>query len=201
MPVRRSRGGFSLVETLVAVGLLLLACLTAGHVVLGALQEEDALAETMLVDRAVESERARLAALPYYAPAAPPTTEAEWRASPVSLLGEVFPHGVAGLNLAAHSFLDDAGVAVFVTHSAVAGVDLESRAVFLRPGPSGWTPLATEAVSGWTIWQTARPPAATVEVVITGRANGTTSTRRLHTGALAPAVGRAATAERGCDDS
>ncbi len=191
MSVRRVHAGFSLVEAIVAAAVLFLVCAAAAGALLSVLRAEDVLTDQALVERVVESERTRLAALPFCVTAPPPTTGVPWRDDPPSLLGSVFPHGLSHLNSPESLFQDEAGVAVFVTHAAVGGVDVESRAMFVRRWGSTWIPLSPAAVAGWAIWQTPAPPATTVDVLVTARVRGRVSWRRLRASALPAALGRA----------
>lgn len=187
------RKGFSLVEALVAAAILLAACITASAVVVNALGASRFVDGRVVVDEVLASERARLAVLPYYAPAAAPVDGASsWDPEAPSLLAQVFPHGQAGHNTAAASYWANADGAVFVTQRTLRGVDIRCEACFVRWGRTGWTALPAASVAGWAVWQSAALPAAAVEVRLIATAGTHTSALLMRLGALQPTVEKAA---------
>lgn len=190
MPLKSGEAGFSLVEATVAVAVLLCVCTATTMALLTSTREQSVLDARVRLDRVVESERARLAALPYWRAAAPDATDADAEKDPDSLLAAVFPHALAIFNTATAFFTGRDEGALFVTRSVVDGVQVEVKAMFVRQEGSGWTPLPADTVSGWMSWQMQDPPASTVEVLITGYKHGRVCRRRLRASALPAMVGR-----------
>ena len=88
MHLSARRDGFSLIEAVIAVAILGLACVAVSGVLGTTLHAERSLERRRHLEVVLASEGERLAALPYYRRA-----DGEgWPACPASLLGEVFPH-------------------------------------------------------------------------------------------------------------
>jgi hypothetical protein len=188
--------GFSLIEALVAAAILLAACLTASAIVVNALGANRLVDTRVAVDEVLASERARLTVLPYYALVAVPADGAScWDPEASSLLAQVFPHGLAGLNTGAAFYQEDGEGAVFVTRRTLCGVDIRCEARFVRFRRTGWTALPAASVAGWAVWRSAALPAAAVEVRLIATAGKHTSALWMRLGALPPTVEKAACGE------
>lgn len=193
MQVTDSRAGFSLIEAVIASVVLLGTCVTVSATLASAFNADRLLERRALLDEVLDSERARLAALPYCQTAAAPVTGLAWRPEPPSLLGEVFPHAVTSHNSAAGCYRADSSSGAFVTHSTSQGVDITSEARFVRRDGADWAPVPVASVAGWAIWETRPLPAATVEVRLTATLGPCTSSLRMILGALPPTIEAAAT--------
>ena len=186
------RMGFSLIEALVAAAILLATCLTASAILANALGAGRLSDRRAGVDDALASERARLASLPYYAPAAAPVDGVSWDPDASSLLAQVFPHALTGANTAVAAYRAEGEGAVFVTQRTLRGVDIRCEARFLRWTATGWTALPAESVAQWAIWLSATLPAAAIEIRLTAADGTCTSSLQIRLGALPPTVEKAA---------
>lgn len=175
--LRGSRDGFSLLEAVVAAGLLMLTVTVTTATILNASRAGSRLDRAMTVDRALRREVEGLRALPFCAPAYPAFTQEEWEMADgaADLLAAVFPHAVVGANREGARFIAVAGgseepAGCFVTLEDVSGVRITCVARFLAAG--GSAPLGPEALAGWAVWRVAPPPAGGLEVRVIAEQNG-----------------------------
>lgn len=176
----RRRGGFSLIEAVVATGILMLTCVAVSGVLSAALRAQGALEGRGRLEDALIAECARLEALPYWSPA--PAQGSAPGDQRHSLLGQIFPHADPSLNVAgaAYAMLPGAAeTAVFVTVVDHEGVVVRRTATFLAPISGGEVPLAPAALVGWTASGAAGPPSSTVRVHMQAEAQGRTAARCL----------------------
>jgi type II secretory pathway pseudopilin PulG len=187
----RPRGGFSLLEAVVAAGLLLMTVTVVTATVLNASRAGSRLDRAMTVDRALRREVERLRSLPYCAPAYPAITQGEWEVADgaADLLDAVFPHAVVAANRGGARFVAVAGgneepAGCFVTLRDVDGVSITCVARFLADG--GSAPLGPEAVAEWAVWRFAPPPADGLEVRVFAEHDGLRREQRVVRAALPP---------------
>lgn len=185
----RAPNGFTLIEAVVASALLLLACLAVTGTVLSAVNAGRVLEQRVLLEHLVQTERVRLAVLPFAVRAVSPGAETQGQPSPSSLVGEVFPHAGAARNTAEAWIADRGGEAVFHTTATREGVSLEREARFVRLDGSEWSGLPMAALNDWAIWEARVPPATMLEVVMRASAGGRTATCSLLRSALTPSFG------------
>ncbi len=181
--------GFSLLEAVVAVGVLALGCLAAAGALETSLRAEAAGQQRRDAGRLLDAEAARLRALPFFRRASGPGGE------PPSLLADVFPHARPDLNEPPEGFADESGAAVFVSDVRVEGLLLRRTATLLRDAGDVTTPVPAAEVGGWAVWDHERPPALVVEVrleLVDARMHA--PARRLVVRALRPLPGASATA-------
>ena len=163
MHLRALRGGFSLIEAVIAVAILGLACVAVSGVIGTTLHAERSLERRRHLESVLASEGERLAALPYYRRADAPQPPA----SPASLLGEVFPHASPACNAPEAYYADGSGAApagTFVSDILADGITVHRVSRFVAASPAGLEPVALDALSGWAVWSDAAPPAGLVEV-------------------------------------
>ena len=180
-------GGFSLIEAVVAVAILGLACVAVSGVLSTALHAERSVERRRHLEAVLAAEGERLAALPYYRRADGP----QWPASPASLLAEVFPHASPAWNLPVASYADGSGASPAGTFvSNVLADDLSVRRVsrFVAVSPTGLEPVALDALSAWAIWSDAAPPAGLIEIELQASWRGLAVERRLVFSAVPPLV-------------
>ena len=183
MRVRFHKGGFSLIEAVVAAALLALGCLASAGVLHVALRAEASSRQRRAAEQLLDAEAARLAALPFYRVADGPG------GAPVSLLGDVFPHALRELNNGEAAFGDESGTAIFVSEAAAEAYLLRRTARLVRDGTGDPQPVPEAEVAGYAVWRDARPPALAVDVTLeVVRAGRGTVARRLLLRALRPAL-------------
>jgi hypothetical protein len=151
-------GGFSLVEAVVAVGVLALGCLAAAGALETSLRAEAVGQQRRDAGRLLDAETARLRALPFFSRTNGPGGE------PASLLADVFPHARPDLNEPPQGFAGGSGSAVYVSDVRVEGFLLRRTATLLRDADAVTTPVPAVEVGGWAAWESERPPALVVEV-------------------------------------
>ena len=186
MHLSARQGGFSLLEAVVAVAILGLACVAVSGVLSTALRAERSLERRRHLEAVLAAEGERLAALPYYRRADGPQRPA----IPVSLLGEVFPHASPACNTPEAFYADGSGAAPAGTFvSAVLDGDITVQRVsrFVVASPAGLDPVA-EALSAWAVWSGTLPPAGLIEVELQASWRGLVLERRLVLSALPPRV-------------
>jgi hypothetical protein len=187
MHLRARRDGFSLIEAVIAVAILGLACVAVSGVLGTTLHAERFLERRRHLEAVLAAEGERLAALPYYrrAHAAQPP------ASPASLLGEVFPHTSPACNAPEAFYADGSGAATAGTFvSDIHADDLTMHRVsrFVAASPAGLEPVAIDALSGWAVWSEAVPPAGLIEIELQASWRGLVVERRLVLSAVPPVV-------------
>lgn len=174
------RGGFSLLEAVVATALLALGCSAVAGVVHVSLRAEARQAGGRAAVELLAAEGARLEALPYFRPVAGPGL------GPASLLAELFPHARPALNSPAATY--DAGTGEFTTRDEVATLRVARIARFARQTGDGLEPLPPGIASGWAVWAAAQPPAVVLCVRVEVGGHGSrTVTRELVFSGLPPA--------------
>jgi len=191
---RQGRGpaqGFSLLEVVIAAGLLLLTITIVTATAVSLSEAGSRLRRTMAVDRVLRGEAERLRALPYCAASYPAMTQAEVAAGRPAddLVGGLFPHAMVSLNRDDARFVaggapGDEPAGAFVTVIAIDDVTITRVARFLADG--GSSPMGADAVVGWGLWGATPPPAAAVDVELRARAGGLHRECRLVCGALVP---------------
>jgi len=187
MHLSARQGGFSLIEAVVAVAILGLACVAVTGLLTTTLRAERSLERRRHLEAVLAAEGERLAALPYYLRA----DGAEWPATPASLLGEVFPHAAPACNTPEAFYADGSGAAPAGTFSSdvLAGdITVQRVSRFVVASPAGLDPIAAEALSAWAVWSDALPPAGLMEVELQASWRGLVLKRRLVLSALPPTI-------------
>ena len=195
MQMSGSRTGFSLIEAIVAVAVLLATCLAVSASLAVALQADRQVERRAALEGILGSESARLASLPFRRTTAPPVVGVAWNPDPRSLLGEVFPHAGAGHN--GGSFRVEGGVGVFVARRTAEGFEIVSESRFVRREDSGWVPVAAASMEGWSVWGTQPLPSTTVELRLTTSRGSATASAQMILGALRTRVSPVASGLRG----
>jgi Tfp pilus assembly protein PilV len=188
--------GFSLIEAVIAVAILGLACVAVSGVLSATLHAERSLERRRHLEAVLAAEGERLAALPYYRRA----DGAQRPASPASLLGEVFPHASPACNAPEAYYADGSGAAPAGTFgSDVLADDLTVHRVsrFVAVSPAGLEPVALEALPAWAVWTDAVPPTGLIEVELQASWRGLAVARRLVFSAVPPSVAASVTALEG----
>ena len=187
MHLSARRDGFSLLEAVIAVAILGLACVAVSGVLGASLTAERSLERRRHLEAVLAAEGERLAALPYYRRA----DGTEWPAMPSSLLGDVFPHALPASNGPSAFYADGSGAAAAGTFvSDVPADDLTVRRLsrFVIVSPAGLEAVAPDALSAWAIWSDALPPAGLLEVELQASWRGLVVERRLVFSAVPPSV-------------
>ena len=185
-----------MIEAVIAVAILLLACVAVSGVLSASLKAERTVERRRHLEAVLAAEGERLTALPYYRHAAgeqPP-------ASPASLLGEVFPHASPACNLPEAFYADGSGTApagAFVSDILADDLTVHRVSRFVAVSPSGLDPVALEALSDWAVWSDAVPPAGLLEVELQASWHGLVVARRLVLSAVPPSVAPAVAALKG----
>jgi type II secretory pathway pseudopilin PulG len=179
--------GFSLIEAVIAVAILGLACVAVSGVLSATLHAERSLERRRHLEAVLAAEGERLAALPYYCRA-----EGVARpASPASLMGEVFPHASPACNAPEAYYADGSGVATtgtFISDIPVDDLTVHRVSRFVTVSPAGLEPVAPEALSAWAVWSDAVPPAGLIEVELQASWRGIVVERCLVLSAVPPTV-------------
>ena len=187
MHVSARRGGFSLIEAVVAVAILSLACVAVSGVLSTTLRGERSLERRHHVEAVLAAEGERLAALPYYRRADGP----ERPASPASLLGEVFPHASPACNVPEACYSDGSSAApagTFMSDVPADDLIVHRLSRFVAVAPAGLEPLPLEALSAWAVWSDALPPAGLIEIELQASWRGLLVQRRLVLSAAPPFI-------------
>jgi hypothetical protein len=187
MHLSARHGGFSLIEAVIAVAILGLACVAVSGVLTATLRAERSLERRRHLEAVLAAEGERLAALPYYRRA----DGSEWPATPASLLGDVFPHASPACNTPEACYADGSGTATAGTFlSDVRADDLTVHRVsrFMTVSPAGLEPVAVDALSAWAVWSDAVPPAGLIEVELQASWHGLVAERRYVFSATPPMV-------------
>ena len=181
------RDGFSLIEAVIAVAILGLACVSVSGVLSVTLHAERSLERRRHLEAVLAAEGERLAALPYYRRA----DSAQQPASPASLLGEVFPHASPACNVPEAYYADGSGAApagTFVSDVLADDLTVHRVSRFVAVSPAGLEPVALEALSVWAVWSDALPPAGLIEVELQASWRGLVVERRLVLSVVPPSV-------------
>ena len=187
MHLSARRHGFSLIEAVIAVAILGLACVAVSGVLSATLHAERSVERRRHLEAVLAAEGERLAALPYYRRA----DGAQRPASPASLLGEVFPHASPACNAPEAYYADGWGAApagTFVSEVLAGDITVQRVARFVIASRAGLDPVAAEALSAWSVWSGTLPPAGLIEVVMQASWRGLVLERRLVLSALPPTV-------------
>ena len=196
MHLSARRHGFSLIEAVIAVAILGLACVAVSGVLSATLHAERSVERRRHLEAVLAAEGERLAALPYYRRA----DGAQRPASPASLLGEVFPHASPACNAPEAYYADGSGAApagTFVSDVLADDLTVHRVSRFVAVSPAGLKPVALEALSAWAVWSEAVPPAGLIEVELQASWRGLAVARRLVFSAVPPSVAASVTALEG----
>ena len=196
MHVSARRHGFSLVEAVVAVAILGLACVAVSSVLSATLHAERSVERRRHLEAVLAAEGERLAALPYYRQA----DGARRPASPASLLGDVFPHASPACNAPEAYYADGSGTApagTFVSDVLADDLTLHRVSRFVAVSPAGLEPVDPGALAAWAVWTDAVPPSGLIEVELQASWRGLVVARRLVYSAVPPAVASSAVALEG----
>jgi hypothetical protein len=178
---RRTRAaGFSLLEVVIAAGLLLLTVTSVTAAVASVSLSGRRAAATMKADGVLESVISDLASLPFCAAALPAAPAADHTAA-TDFLAAVFPDAGAPRNTAAARYLptDEDGVpgGSFVTRFDQEGVQVTCVARFRRQAGGAW--MGPADLSGWDLAASVRLPAPVLVVDVVATAGGAHRTGRL----------------------
>jgi hypothetical protein len=173
MQLMGRRSGFSLIEAVVASAVLLLTCVAVGGTLATALRAERAARQRTDLENALAGESARLAALPFFVQAGPPSPgDLSGDLVPTSLLAVVFPHARPESNSPQAHYCDGRGPGTpgsFVTLADVDGVALRRDTRFVVGEGSDWEVVEPAALAGWAVWEDRQVPASTVEITLSAR--------------------------------
>ena len=190
---QRPTAGFSLLEVVVAAGLLLMTIAAVTACVTTAGAGRGRLAAAMDTDRAVRVVAERLRSLPFCAATLPAPSSARGSAA-TDLVAAVFPHARVAENMEAARYIVSAGEDAdappgsFVTLVEEGGVEVRCVAVFLAG--EGGAALGAAELDGWSAREMAAPPGAVLLVRLTALSRGTARTVSLMRSALTgPTVG------------
>lgn len=176
----RVADGFSLLEVVIAAGLLLLTVASVSVAVANVSHAGRRAEAAMRVDASLESELARLASLPFCAVTLPSVPVGDPTAAS-DLLAAVFPDagGPRDSADARYVLADEGGVpgGSFVTRFDQDGVSVTCVARFRHHPGGSW--LAAADVAGWDLAVSSRPPAPLLVVEVTAAAQGVLRTGRL----------------------
>lgn len=191
---RRSTTGFSLLEVVVAAGLLLMTIAAVTACVANSGAARARLQASMDADRAARAMAERLRSLPFCAATLPAPGSARGAAA-TDLVAAVFPHARIAENTEAARYIIAAGEAAgappgsFVTLAEEGGVEVRCAAVFLTS--EGGSTLGVAELDGWSVSAMAAPPSAVLLVRVTATGHGASRRVSVMRSALtAPTVGR-----------
>jgi type II secretory pathway pseudopilin PulG len=179
--------GFSLLEAVVAAGLLLLTVTAVSMCVGGAVRAGARLDRTRAADAALQSGAERLRSLPFCAPSLPARPDGP---AASDLCTAVFPHASAWKNIADARYVAAgdpvASAGCFVTVSDEGGAEVRCSAWFLRgaDGPR----LTPDDLAGWDVETGREPPGPALEVILSTGGPGMERSVRLVLSALAPGL-------------
>jgi hypothetical protein len=190
----RSSAGFSLLEVVIAAGLLLMTIAAVTACVTNSGAAKARLQAAMDADRAARAVAERLRSLPFCAAALPAPGSARGSAA-TDLVAAVFPHARVAENTEAARYIVSAGEDAdappgsFVTVVEENEVEVRCVAVFLAG--EGGAAFGAAELDGWSAREMAAPPSAVLLVRVTALRHGTARTVSLMRSALTgPAVGR-----------
>jgi hypothetical protein len=177
---RPQAAGFSLLEVVIAAGLLLLTVTSVTAAVASVSHSGRRAAATMQADGVLESVISHLASLPFCAEALPAGPAGDPTAA-TDLLAAVFPHADAPRGTAAARYLptDEDGIpgGSFLTCFDQDGVQVTCVARFRRQAGGTW--LAPADLAGWDLAASVRPPAPVLVVDVIAAVGGAPRTGRL----------------------
>ena len=156
MHLSARQGGFSLIEAVVAVSILGIACIAVSGVLTNALHAERSLERRRHLEALLAAEGERLAALPYYRRA----DGSQRPASPASLLGELFPHAAPACSTPGAFYAEGSGTVAagrFVTELRADDLAVRRVARFVTVSSAGLEPVALDALSAWAVWSDSVP--------------------------------------------
>ena len=186
--------GFSLIEVVVAAGLLLMTIAAVTACVANSGSAQARLQASMDVDRAARAVAERLRSLPYCAAALPAPGSARGPYA-TDLVAAVFPHSRVAENMEAARYIVAAGQEAdappgsFVTLAEESGVEVRCVAVFLAS--EGGSALSVVELDGWSVSEMAAPPSAVLLVRVTATGHGASRRVSVMRSALTvPTVGR-----------
>jgi hypothetical protein len=187
MHLTARRGGFSLIEAVVAVAILAVTCVAVSPVIGATLRVEGTLERRRHLEAVLAAESERLTALPYYRRA----SGSERPASPVSLLGEVFPHAAPACNAPDAYFVSGSAEAEpgsFVSHVSAGDLTVRRVARFVTASSAGLQPVPASDLSAWAVWSEILPPTGVLEVDLRVTERGLSVARRLVLSVAPPAL-------------
>jgi hypothetical protein len=165
--------GFSLIEAVIASAVLLLTCIAVSGTLTAGLRAERATGQRADLENVLAAESARLASLPFFVQAAPPSSvDAPCDLLPTSLLAVVFPHARPEFNFTAARYCDGAtpgAAGSFVTLADSDGVALRRETRFVVGQGTDWERVMPAALDGWAVWEDRQVPASTVEIALSVR--------------------------------
>jgi hypothetical protein len=163
----RATGGFTLLEAVMAAGLVLLTVTAVTFCVVTVSRVGARLEARMDGDRAAWRVAERLRALPFCAGSYPQAAVSAGDRAP-DLVAAVFPHADLGRNTASGHYAalsgDGEQAGSFVTLLSEDGVQVRCVACFLA-GPDG-VELGPEALNGWDARSASAPPSGTLSVTL-----------------------------------
>jgi hypothetical protein len=184
---RRRASGFSLVEAVVASGLLLMTITAVTFCVTSVSASEARLQGVMGADRAIRLVADRLVAAPFYRASSDAGSASDPQIE--DLLGVVFPHADVTRNTLMARYVpsdgEDVAAGAFVTVFTEGGVDVQCVARFLvaEDGP----PLEPAAIEGWALADGDRPPGCALSLQLKATIHGTARRANFTRAALAMA--------------
>jgi len=191
---QRPTAGFSLLEVVVAAGLLLMTIAAVTACVNNSGSARARLQSAMDADRAVRVVAERLRSLPFCADTLPAPSSARG-SDATDLVAAVFPHARVVENTEAARYIVSAGEDAdappgsFVTLVEESGVEVRCVAVFVAS--EGGAALDAAELDGWSAREMAASPGAVLLVRLTALSRGTERTVSLMRSALTgPTVGR-----------
>lgn len=188
-----STAGFSLLEVVVAAGLLLMTIAAVTACVTSVAGGGAHLRAAMDADRAARAVAERLRSLPFCAATLPAPTSARGSAA-TDLVAAVFPHARVVENTGTARFIaaweeGDARPGSFVTLVEENGVEVRCVARFLAS--EGGTAISAAELDGWSVSERAAPPSAILLMRLTASSRGSARTVSLMRSALTgPTAGR-----------
>jgi type II secretory pathway pseudopilin PulG len=196
MRLMRRRGGFSLVEAVVASAVLLLTCAAVSGTLMAALRAERVARQRSALEEMLEAETARLTSLPFFVAVAPPAGDVPGDIQPPSLLSVVFPHARPESNSQTACYCDGRGSGTpgsFVTLVESDGVLLRRETQFVVGEGTTLDVVTPSALDGWAVWASRPVPATTVQIELTARSGNRTASIKLLLHALRARVAPSAT--------
>jgi hypothetical protein len=168
------RGGFTLLEVVVAAGILLVTIAAVTFCVVNVSRAGARLERTMDADRAVRQVAQRLRLLPFCSGSYPQAASASGT-HPGDLIAAVFPHADLAQNIPEACYIaaavwEEEPAGSFVTLLSEEGVRVKCFARFLA-GPNG-TELGAEALGGWDRVTATAPPAPTLSLTLSVAGSG-----------------------------